>query len=242
MRKLRIALCEDEATQREFYRALCVEAGERHSIKAEVMLYKNGNDLLFDLEDPMYYNTLDLLFLDIAMPGLDGVDTAKAARRIGYTGVIVFITASKAHYESAFDVGAFHYLTKGEHNWERFEEIFLKAVAQAESRRQENVVLPLPGGDIQQVQVQDILYFEMLKGVLTAHCETQSYECVSTLEKLESELKKYGFQRVHRSYVLCLLYVKSISYQEVIMQNGTALPVGRKFYPELKEAIRKMKV
>lgn len=241
MRKIRIALCEDDSTQRTFYKALCQEVGEANQIDIEIKTFINGDDLLLDLEDPKFYLSLDLLLLDINMPGINGIETAQNARRVGYNGVVVFITASKAYYESAFDVGAFHYITKGEHSYERFEAILLKALGQAELVRHGNLTLS-HNGEICQVDVDDIDYIELIKRVTTVYYGERSFSCIRTLESLEQELSFSGFQRIHRNYLVPLKQIQRMAYEQVTLHSGIELPVGRKYYPELKEAVAKLEM
>jgi len=233
-------LCEDDSTQREFYKALCQEVAAANQIGIEIKTYINGDDLLLDLEDPRLYLTLDLLLLDINMPGINGIETAQTARQVGYTGVVVFISASKRYYESAFDVGAFHYITKGEHSYERFEEIMLKAVAQAELKRRGTLTL-YNSGEVRQIKAEEIEYIELVKRVTTVYYAGQTFCCTYTLEKLEQELSRGGFLRIHRSCLVSLAHVQRISYEQVTLRSGAVLPVGRKYYPELKEAVMRMK-
>jgi DNA-binding LytR/AlgR family response regulator len=211
-----------------------------HHIDTEIKVYESGDDLLFDLEDPKFFNTLDLLFLDIIMSGIDGVETARHARKIGYTGLIVFITSSRDYYADAFDVGAFHYITKGE-DIARFEDIFMKAVEMSEEIHQEEILLSA-WGEFKQIKIRDIYYFEILKGTMTVFYNDESFVFNGTLDKLEERLKDSGFQRIHRNYLVSLVHVKSVTYTETIMANNAALPVGRKYYHELKEGINRMKM
>ena len=240
MRKLRAVLCEDNEIQRMFYMALCDEISKKHKVDIDIKVYESGNDLLFDLEDPKFHSMLDLLFLDIHMPGINGVETARAAREIGFGGVIVFITSSTDHYTDAFDVGAFHYILKGKHDGYRFEDVFLKAVRQAESLRQEVVVLSF-GNELRQIEIKKIEYFEILNKVVTVYYGNETFEFISTLERIETQLSDKEFCRIHRSYLVSLFHIKSISYSNVTMLNGTVLPVGRKYYPVLKKNIDRIK-
>lgn len=241
MRKIRIVVCDDIETERERYTVYCREFSKKHKIDIEMKSYNGGNDLLLDLENPKFYTTLDILFLDINMPGINGVETAQKAREIGYAGIIVFITVSKEHYEKAFDVRAFNYVRKGEHNEKRFEEVFLKAIKAAEDMRQEVIVLS-GGGELRQIEVREIEYIEVVKRVMTIYYNGQTFEFISTLEKLENQLFNHGFQRVHRNYLVSLSHVKSISYEEITMLDEKKLPVGRKYYNDLKAAIEKIKM
>jgi DNA-binding LytR/AlgR family response regulator len=223
------------------YTKLCRTASENHNIDIEIKAYGSGSDLLFDLEDPKFYSTLDLLFLDINMPGIDGIETAKHARKVGYAGLIIFITVSDEHYADAFDVGAFHYITKGE-NVDRFDEIFMKAVEMSKEIHQEQILLSA-WGELRQIKIRDILYFEVVKGTMTVFCDgDQSFVFNGVMDKLEERLKNSGFQRIHRNYLVSLTRVKSVTYTEAIITGGVKLPVGRAYYHEFKESIKRLKM
>jgi DNA-binding LytR/AlgR family response regulator len=233
-------VCDDNKADLGMYVKLCQKISENHNIDIEVKTYESGSDLLFDLEEPKFFNTLDLLLLDITMPGIDGVETARQARRVGYTGLIIFITTSEEHYTDAFDVGAFHYITKGA-SIKRFEEIFMKAVELLKETNKEHVVLS-GWGELKQIKIRDIHYFEVVKGTMKVFYDDDTFEFNSTLDKLEEHLKNRGFQRIHRNYLVSLLKVKSVTYTEAIMADGAVLPVGRTYYPGLKEEIKKIKM
>jgi DNA-binding LytR/AlgR family response regulator len=241
VRKIRIVLCDDNKAELEMYTGLCRKISDSHHVDIEIKAYTSGSDLLFDLEDPKFFNTLDLLFLDIAMPGVDGLETAKYARKVGYTGLIVFITVCNERYAEAFDVGAFHYITKGEGAL-RFEEIFMNAVEMSKEIHREQILLSA-WGELRQIKIREIYYFEILKGSLRVfYSGDNSFEFNSTLNKIEERLENRGFQRIHRNYLVSLTHMKSVSYSEVVMENGVVLPVGRMHYPELKEEINRLKM
>lgn len=241
MHKIRIVICDDNKAERDTYAKLCRTIGEKHDIDVEIKAYESGSDLLFDLEEPKFFNTLDLLFLDINMPGVDGIETAKHARKVGYTGVIVFITVSHEHYVDAFDVGAFHYIVKGE-SVSRFEEIFMKAVEISRETHQEQIMLSA-WGELKQVKIRDIAYFDVVKGTMTVFYDgDKSFTFGGIMDKLEEKLKNSGFQRIHRNYLVSLTHVKSVAYTEATMTNGKKLPVGRAYYHELKEVINRLKM
>lgn len=236
MNSVRIALCDDDQMMLDTYTKLCQKVSEKHNIDAKIKAYINGSDLMFDLEEPRFRNTLDLLFLDITMPGIDGVEVAREARDLGYNGVIVFITSSKEHYSDAFDVRAFHYLVKGE-SAARFEEIFLSAVELSQDANREEVVLSGLGGELKNIKLNSIEYFEIANGVLTVYYDSQKFKFLGSLNKLEDQLKDNGFQRIQRNHLVSILHIKSISFNGVTMLDGKELPVGRKYYPDLRNAV-----
>jgi DNA-binding LytR/AlgR family response regulator len=195
---------------------------------------------MVDFEDPKFHNNVDMLFLDIFMPGSNGIEVAREARQLGYTGTIIFLTVSEENYRDAFDVGAFHYITKGE-SVQRFEEIFLKAVDTTKQASQKEVVLS-GWGEIKKLPVRSIVYFEVINKVITVCYDDQKFEFQGSLQSLENQLANSGFLRIHRNYLVSLTYVRSIAYEEVTLINGKKLPVGRKYYGKMKEAVQKMKL
>lgn len=235
---IKIALCDDDQMMLDTYTKLCQNVGGKHGIDTKIKAYKSGNDLMFDLEEPMFRSTLDLLFLDITMPGLNGVEVAREARELGYNGVIVFITGSKDYYSDAFDVRAFHYIVKGESS-ARFEEIFLSAVELSRDANRDEIVLS-GWGELRNIKRSSIEYFKTANGVVTVRYDNQEFEFLGSLNKLEDQLKGYGFFRIHRNFLVSLSQIKSISYGGVIMAGGEELPVGRKYYPELKSTVNSL--
>lgn len=236
MNKIRIVICDDSKADREYYGSLCLEMAQKYNVNCDFKLYESGNDLLFDLENPKFYNAIDILFLDINMPGINGVEVARQAREIGYKRIIVFITVSKEHYEKAFDVRAFNYITKGYNAKTRFEEVFLQSVKAVEEMGQEVIILS-GGGEYRQIEINNISYFEISKNIVTVYYGSKSFEFISTLGKLENQLFDRGFQRVHRAFLVALKHIKSISYEKLIMHDGTEIPVSRKYYSDLKKAM-----
>ena len=99
---IRIAIVDDEKVIREQIKKLV----EKKQIDCEIDTYGTGEDLL--KADSVY----DIIFLDIQMDGMNGIDTARALRQKADNTVLIFITGVKEYVFDAFDVAAFHYLIK----------------------------------------------------------------------------------------------------------------------------------
>ena len=84
----------------------------------------------------------------------------------------------------------------------------------------------------------EIRYFEIMQKIVTVYYSDTSFEFVSTMGKLENLLFAKGFVRISRSYMVSTKYIASFSYDKVIMADGTELPVGRKYYKDLKVAMK----
>ena len=105
---MRVAVCDDICAERERLTALSEDYLRSKSIDAQVCGFGSGEELINAFEKEEY----NLVFLDIYMGGITGVETAKRIRRISPDCVIIFTTTSREHGAEAFDVDAFHYLVK----------------------------------------------------------------------------------------------------------------------------------
>lgn len=180
----------------------------------------------------------DILFLDVRMPEMDGIEAAKELRRRGYKKEIVFLTVSDQYTLSAFDVGAANYIVKDQTSDERFEKVVFSVLSLAR-KKSAAYMLFSAGGENRNVPVDEIMYFELSERLVVAHYGKETFRFFSTLGKLENRLRKYGFIRIHRSFLVSKAYISSFSYKETLLRNGTKLPVSRGKYNLLKEAVEK---
>ena len=91
---MRVAVCDDSRIDRELFVAVLHHYFVNKPISNEIVQYENGMDLLHDVEDDMWF---DIIFLDIYMNDLLGIDVAHKLRSLGYRGHIIFFTASSIH-------------------------------------------------------------------------------------------------------------------------------------------------
>ncbi len=136
---MRIAICDDNPQHVRQYTEKLSAIGQKHGLTSTIDQYANGEQLLFAQEDAATH--ADIIFLDIRMPGRDGVDIAHALREMQQDGEIIFFTHSTENMLDAFDVDALHYIVKGQTSDEKIEEIFLRAIHRAEQKQQETIVL-----------------------------------------------------------------------------------------------------
>lgn len=231
---MKIVICDDSPAYRERYSGIVTELASKHGIDIELQIYESGDPMLFAFENPKFF--ADIIFLDINMPGLSGVDVAKKLREQEYRNEIIFITVSKNHMLKGYDVGALHYVVKNETSPEEFEQIFLRAVEAVKSKKQKTCLFT-GGGEHRNIPVHTILYFTVFKKIVTVHFGSETFEFPSTLDKLEREFEIHGFYRIQRSYLISLSHITGINYKEVTMSDGTKISIKRGMYPELKEAM-----
>ncbi|MCB0643717.1 MAG: response regulator transcription factor [Phaeodactylibacter sp.] len=177
----------------------------------------------------------DLVFLDIQMPDLSGIDLLSAEHGLAVLPFIIFVTAYDQYAIKAFDLKAVDYLLKP-YDDERFDkaleharnQILLREKALlhekmvhliAEHQHQHPTEAPLSTlsikdkGRTRYIPIKDVYYFEADGNYLHIHLERQSFLLRSTLAQLENQLPTQDFIRIHRSLLVQIHHLQQIKYQ-----------------------------
>ena len=228
---MRVVVCIPDSGEREFCRR---RINELALIDGIALTVEEVNVTAFR---DSYFNLSDFIDMDILYIGVDrncdGIGIAKSIRKAGLNAVIVFFTRSTDAVFDAFDVEALHYLVSGKSGVKKFDEVFRKAVSRAESRTQEHIVLSC-AGEQRRITISQIYYFEVFNRIVTVHYRDGAFEFYSTLSKLEESLARRGFVRVHRAYLVSKRYIATVKRNEIILNNGTIIPVGGKYTDNIK--------
>lgn len=186
----------------------------------------------------------DVIFLDIDMPGLSGVQLAEALAALTNPPAIIFVTAHSEHAVKAFEVKATDYLVKPV-EIERLKKAVsrLTPVAEQAPARVERIPVEKAGKKL-LVGVGDILYIMAKDDYSYLHTESDRYLSTMSLASLETKLDSAGFFRVHRRYLVNLACVKEVvpMYGGTLLltltdANATQVPVSRRRVPALKKAL-----
>lgn len=223
---MRIAVCDDEREIRE-------DIGQkirRFLPDAEVCFYGSAEELLAEKNMP------ELLFLDIKMDGMSGMELAGKLRSRDRDVTIIFLTALEEYVYQAFDVGAFHYLRKPV-DPVKFYEVLKKAAALREHVRetarlrgeQEESLMIRSKARTEKVYLSEIVYLEVLNRKVTLHKMQEEIEFYGRLKELEQRLNA-DFVRCHRAYVVNLRYVRRYSGTEVVLENGDSVLMAKTKY------------
>ena len=227
----RFAVCDDSSADRAYVTALIEAWGCSRDILLQIEDYPSAEAFLFAYEGN---ETVDVLFLDIEMGDMSGVELAKRLRQMGAGLQIVFLTGYMEYIAEGYDVEALHYLIKPVAQ-EKLGAVLDRAVERLKTR--ENVLLlSLPDGVV-RLPLSEIRYLEVMKNYVTLHA-VEEYSVKRSLSELTKELDE-SFYRIHRSYIVNLRFVKRITRTEVTLKDGAALPLSRKLYDGLNQALIK---
>lgn len=230
--RLKIAVCDDDTAQRDYLFERVSLWAKKNRHLAEIKQYSEAGAFLFDYSEEKDF---DILLLDIEMPGMSGVELAKAVRRENTAVQIVFITGFYEYFSDGFDVSALHYLIKPADEAKLYP-VLDRAVSNL-SYRQRSVLLSTGDADV-KVSLADILYAESENVYVLVHTVHGNYRIRMALGKFSQQLDE-SFFKVHRSYVVGLKYVKKITRTDVTMTNGDVVPLSRGMYNEVHAALIK---
>ena len=232
---LKALVVDDEAPARSELRFLLDEAGG-----VEVVGEASNATEAFQLIRAIPY---DVVFLDIDMPGLSGVQLAETFAELERQPAIVFVTAHSEHAVKAFEVAAVDYLVKPVEVDRLRQAIGRLAPPESAAARIERVPVEKAGKKL-LLQVEDIFFVMAKDDYSYLHTDGERYLSTISLAQLERKLEPNGFYRVHRRYLVNLSRVREV----VPMYGGTLLltlddkaatqvPVSRRRVPSLKKTL-----
>ena len=233
---LKMAFCDDELATLRTICALMDEYRVDKNEEMEYITFHNPLDLLSVIEKGFRF---DVLFLDILMPGVNGIETAREIRQYDENVKIVFLTSSSEFALNSYSVNAYFYLLKPlteESLYRLMDSIMNQCVREQKNR----FVLKCKSG-ITQVNCSQIEYCEVIGKTLLLHfANGKVLECNKSLEELQKQLTEYEcFIRPHRSYLINMDYIQNISYQAITMNCHATFPIPRGKYSELKDKFLK---
>lgn len=219
---INIAVCDDEKCLLEKIEKMAEDFFRKKNTDISVVQYSSGEELLKSNE------RIDILFLDIGMQGIDGIETARRLRVHDYKGFLVFITVLKEMVFQSFEVQPFDYLVKPvqeEHFEKTMERLFL-SMQDRLSPEKVNLLVQ-KGYESNIISFQDIICCEIIDRKVYLYLKSgEVIDYYDRIENLEKKLDRRFF-RCHRSYLINLNHLKSYRNNTAYMVDGKEIPVSR---------------
>ncbi len=217
-----IAICDDEKYISEKIKKMVKGFFRKKNVEISVVQYSSGEELLKSNKE------IDILFLDIGMRGMDGIETARRLRGHGYNGFLIFITVLKEMVFQSFEVQPFDYLVKPvqEGDFEKTMERLFRSMQDRLSPEKANLLVR-KGCESNIISFQDIICCEIIDRKVYLYLV--SGEVIDFYERIENLEKKLDgrFFRCHRSYLINLNHLKSYRNNTAYMADGREIPVSR---------------
>jgi two-component system, LytTR family, response regulator len=187
-----------------------------------------------DALDALNSNKIDVLFLDIEMPKMTGLDVRKKTMEVP---VCIFISSYPEHAIESFELDTLDFIVKPL-KIDRFnitvskitDYLEMKNKAQLyESTIKEEEIYIKEGYTETKINIKDILYLEALKDYTKVVTALKKHCVLMNLGNMVKEIHFIDFVRIHKSFAVNRNYIQKKLSQELILTNGVAIPIGRKY-------------
>ncbi|MBR1693605.1 MAG: response regulator transcription factor [Lachnospiraceae bacterium] len=233
---MRVAICDDEYKIQFLMEDYLEQIFREYDIRKEIEVYSNGEEFCRQFEK----NRFDLVFLDIELPGMNGVQIGRFIReQVRDEKVqIAYVSGNTGYALELFEFRPINFLVKPVQLGDIrhvVDKYLLLEGQDAEVFRYKK------GADFFQIPMSDILYFTSRGRKVTIYKNDGEDEFYSTMEQVYSQVKGKRFLFVHKSYIVNAKYIKLLEYERVTLQNKTVIPISQSKRSEIRKQFLDMK-
>lgn len=211
---MRICICDDNLQIHNEIKQLIGNFFSQADI-SDFTCFASGEELL---ECYSQCNEFDIIFLDIEMSEINGIEAAEEIRKKSPEAIIIFVSSHKNYVFDAFRCEALHFLVKPI-NASEFENVFSRAINKYNSR---NNYLPLQWQNTRMnIKISDIYCVEGYRRHLKIHTANESFEAQGNISTAYEKLREHGFLLIHQGYLVNMQYIKRFNATDVVLENGS---------------------
>lgn len=227
----RIALCDDNKVELNYIKVLIEKWAEFTGNMIEINEFSSAESFLFKYEEFKLY---DIVFLDVEMKEMNGVDLARIIRKDNKEIQIVFASGYMEYILDGYEVEALYYLLKPV-NENKLNEVLNKAVEKLNKNKK--AIIIQYQGEMIRIPLYEIKYIDVQKNYITIHAN-ENIRVKQTLSDIERELDE-SFFRTGRSYIVNITYIKKVTKKEIYLITKDIIPLPRGMYESLNNYIIK---
>lgn len=230
MEKINLAICDDDASVLSIVSGAVCSAFSKHGMDAAVDVFQRSRDLEIRMKEREY----DLIFLDIDMPGMDGITFAKRLRASNYHTDIIFISSREDKVFEALrtNPGGFVRKSRFLEDVPEFVGLWLKNRPREEAKK-----LVIQTRETTYTFALDtLLYIESSGKNQQIHVVNRGEPVVirRSMQDLEDGLTRSGFLRIHKGYLVNYRFIRRLEEDEALLTNGERLPLSRRRVQEIR--------
>ncbi|MGB8455006.1 MAG: LytTR family DNA-binding domain-containing protein [Anaerocolumna sp.] len=233
---INIAICDDDIMITDEMKEIITQYKKDRNEEISCDIFHNGESLMSG--DKEY----DIIFLDIIMAGMDGIETARKLRKRDKTVEIIYLTSYTGMTKEALAVHAFEYLEKPitkEQIYYQLDEALEKILCKKINDEFKYRIVEFNAGkNSVRLAIDDIYYFERIDRKLKAVTKKGNFMLYETIASIEEKLHQYDFVTPHQSFVVNINNIKDYVKDEIIMLNYDLIPVAQKRTSEVKRIMR----
>lgn len=237
---INMMICEDESRYQEQLKKMLIKLSFVMEVEFRTHSFVSAEELLRAYEQRT--KEFDVLFLDIELPGINGLEAAKRLRQeYGYDGQLIFLTSHSERMQDSFEVGTNQYLVKPV-VYEEFEKKVRPIITNL-TKSNQRLPLELVSGGIQLVPINKILAIHSntlgRKGGVVVQTTSEEFSAYGKMQDFIDDLEEKHFFRIHKQTIVNLQQVVFFDGEHVGMTNQQTLKVSRNVKKKLKERIMK---
>lgn len=228
---VKIAVCDDDLSTLNEIKGMLEQYRAEHTQEIVYTAFHSPLEILAEIEKGIHP---DILFLDVIMPGENGIHVAREIRQYDDTVKIIFLTSSAEFAVESYTVGAYFYQMKPICK-QNFFRLMDSVISDCEKAQQCGLILRCKDG-VTRINLQKLEYCEVIGHTLLFHLENgKVIESIGSMDELCGKLVQYdNFLRPHRSFLINMEYIQNISYKAIIMDSLAAIPIPHGKCSEIK--------
>ena len=225
----RIAIVEDDRAYMEQIKEYCQRYARERGVPMQTLCFFDGLEFL-----DAFRGGMDAVFMDIAMPHMNGMECARRLRSIDDATPLIFVTSMAQYAIRGYEVNAMDFIIKPV----EYDEFTVKMdkIIRYLRRYGGNVITVKTKDEVRVLNVRDVTFIEIYTHNLKYHTRTETLETLGKLSALEEDPAFSHFVRCSQSYLVNCAYITAIG-QETMTVDGNAVPIARRKRKECMEKI-----
>lgn len=210
---MKICICDDDKLIHETLKTYCYKIS--NNMQLEIQNVFSAEELIHTYEQNVRF---DIIFLDIEMATISGIEAAEQIRKISPNVIIIFISSHPRYVFDTFKVEPLHFLVKPLSEQD-FSSVFQRALYKYKTL---NSTITLKWQSERYViKINKIKYIEGYKRHITVYTNTEAFEAIGKIPDMQKILEPYGFIRTHQGFLVNMDYIKRFDINDVILFDNT---------------------
>ncbi|MBR0456893.1 MAG: response regulator transcription factor [Firmicutes bacterium] len=226
-----IIICEDNEQDIELLEKNIIRFFSEHDLTCNINVFRSGESLLN--HSSVY--SWDIVFFDVEMGKINGIEAAKQLRKADKSVKIVFVTSHPGYVFNSFIAEPLNFLIKPV-NYPMLSEILEQALMRIDDEKGDVFTISFDNV-VSNIPLSQIIYFESNLRIINIVTTDQTFKFYGKLDDIERELEGKDFIRCHKSYIVNLRHINMIDGDAIYMSNNSVISISRANKKKVKELV-----